>query len=100
MEDVDLLYTRLLGETASITWPELEPFFARGVLLHVQERMDLIAVAKAVAEDNKTQVAQWLTQKQVALLQAEQALDWQSNQPHLWAVVVAPWVLVQERPLH
>jgi hypothetical protein len=30
-------------------------------------------------------------------MQVEQAQDWQQRDPDLWAVVVAPWVLVQER---
>jgi hypothetical protein len=30
-------------------------------------------------------------------MQAEQATDFTARTPELWAVVVAPWVLVQER---
>lgn len=101
-EETDLLYARLLGETATITWPELEPFFARGALLYVHHQVDLIEVAQAVAEDHKEKVTGWLSARQLEPLQAEQALQWQTGQSALWAVVVAPWVLVQERssPLH
>ena len=34
-EEPSTLYAKLLGETASITWKELEPFFAKGALLWV-----------------------------------------------------------------
>jgi len=99
-EHTDALYAQLLGETAPILWSELEPFFARGVLLQVASQIDLIEVAQAVAQDDKTKVSAWLSQQQLGHLQADQASHWQSGQIELWAVVVAPWVLVQERPLH
>lgn len=96
-EETDLLYARLLSETAAIAWPELEPFFARGVVLHVASQVNLVEVAKAVAEDNKAQVSAWIEQQHLGALSADQASLWQSHAPELWAVVVAPWVLVQER---
>jgi hypothetical protein len=39
------LYLSLLAETAQIGWPELERFFARGILLHVARDLDLVSVA-------------------------------------------------------
>ncbi|OCX93790.1 MAG: DUF2288 domain-containing protein [Gammaproteobacteria bacterium HGW-Gammaproteobacteria-9] len=96
-DDASTLYAKLLGETAAITWQELQPFFARGALLQVAGDADLVAVAQAVAEDDQAKVAAWLNAGQLAKMQAEQAQDWQQRDPALWAVVVAPWVLVQER---
>lgn len=91
------LYAKLLGETATIGWQELEPFFAKGSLLRVDAELDLVAVAEAVAEDDQRRVANWLSAGQVERLSAARAEDWQRRNPYLWAVVVAPWVLVQER---
>lgn len=96
-EDSSTLYAKLLGETASITWQELQPFFARGALLRVASDCDLIEAAQAVAQDDQEKVAAWLTAGQMGKLEAEQAQDWLERDPSLWAVVVAPWVLVQER---
>ncbi len=98
-DDASTLYAKLLGETAAITWQELQPFFARGALLQVAGEADLVevAVAVAVAEDDQAKVAAWLTGGQLAKMPAEQAQDWLERDPDLWAVVVAPWVLVQER---
>ena len=39
----------------------------------------------------------WLAAGQVNALSAAQAEDLLVRDPPLWAVVVAPWVLVQER---
>lgn len=91
------LYAKLLGETATISWPELQPFFAKGSLLWVDASLDLIAVAEAMAEDDRTKVSAWLAAGQLERISAEHAEDWQRRSPYLWAVVVAPWVLVQER---
>ena len=95
-DDASTLYAKLLGETAAITWQELQPFFARGAL-QVAGEADLVEVAVAVAEDDQAKVAAWLTGGQLAKMPAEQAQDWLERDPDLWAVVVAPWVLVQER---
>ncbi len=91
------VYLRLLGETARIDWKDLESFFARGVLLHVAPGVDLVSVAEAVANDDTAAVSQWLSSGMVQRMQAEQASDFTARKPELWAVVVAPWVLVQER---
>lgn len=96
-DDASTLYAKLRGETAAITWEELQPFFARGALLQVAGSADLVEVALAVAEDDQAKVALWLNGGQLSKMQVEQAQDWQQRDPDLWAVVVAPWVLVQER---
>ncbi|WP_120993635.1 DUF2288 domain-containing protein [Stutzerimonas urumqiensis] len=96
-EDRSTLYAKLLGETAAIDWPELQPFFARGVLLRVGGELDLVDVALAVASDEGAAVAAWMKAGSLGRLEADQAQDWHDRRPSLWAVVVAPWVLVQER---
>ncbi|KIP88904.1 MULTISPECIES: DUF2288 domain-containing protein [Pseudomonas] len=96
-EQPSTLYAKLLGETAPIRWQELQPFFARGSLLWVDSDEDLIAVAEAVAENRRDDVAAWLDSGRVALLNDVRAEDLLTRDPSLWAVVVAPWVLVQER---
>ena len=96
-EQTSTLYAKLLGETAKISWQELQPFFARGALLWVDPQADLVAVAEALATDDKASVTTWLTSGQLAKVEAALAEDLLARDPDLWAVVVAPWVLVQER---
>ncbi|OLU22399.1 hypothetical protein BVH03_24525 [Pseudomonas sp. PA15(2017)] len=96
-EQPSTLYAKLLGETAAITWQELQPFFARGSLLWVDSDQDLIEVAEALAENRKDEVAAWLNAGRIAVLDDSLAQDLLTRDPSLWAVVVAPWVLVQER---
>ncbi|MDB5788812.1 DUF2288 domain-containing protein [Caballeronia mineralivorans] len=91
------LYLKLLAETAQIEWSELQRFFARGVLLKVARDIDLVSVAEAVASDNTKQVTEWLSAGLVERTTPETATDLAARNPELWAVVVSPWVCVQER---
>jgi hypothetical protein len=96
-QEPSTLYAKLLGETASITWKELQPFFAKGALLWVEPSQDLIAVAEAFAENAEAKVAAWVASGEVGKVSESTALDLLERDPELWAVVVAPWVLIQER---
>ena len=96
-DNASTLYAKLLGETAAISWEELQPFFARGALLWVEGSKDLVAVAEAVASNDQARVAEWMTQGLLGKLEDARAEELLARDPQLWAVVVAPWVLVQER---
>lgn len=92
------LRERLNLETARITWRELERYFAGGKLVHVDTTLDLVEVATTFAEDNAQKLQEWIQARQVVKLRDETAIDWAKRNPNnLWAVVVVPWVLVQER---
>ncbi|WP_407315599.1 DUF2288 domain-containing protein [Pseudomonas sp. nanlin1] len=99
-QEPSTLYAKLLGETAVIPWGDLEPFFARGALLWVDPALDLIAVAQALAQDQSQAVAAWLAQGQLEKLSSPRAVGFAEGDPELWAVVVSPWVVIQERTQH
>ena len=86
---------KLNRETARIGWGELEKHFASGNVVYVSPELDLIEVAYQVSLDNKAAVQNWLKAGQVASASDEQAAEWHANNAELWAVVVAPLVLVQ-----
>jgi len=90
------LRAQLNAETGRIAWPELQRPFARGVLVRVDPGLDLVAVAAAFARDDRAALAAWLDDGSVARASDAEARDWQTRQPGFWAVVTAPWVLVQE----
>ncbi len=91
------LYAKLLGETAKIDWQDLERFFAQGKLLAVASDLDLVSIAEAIASDNSEQVTQWLSAGLIERMQASTAADYAERKPELWAIVVSPWICVQER---
>jgi len=75
-EDEENLYSRLNYETAEIPWSELQM---------VQ-----------ISSDNKGLVESWMATGQVKNVTDDQAKTWLEANTTLWAVVVKPWVLVQE----
>jgi hypothetical protein len=96
-ENIKETAARLNAETARIDWRELERHYARGVLMTVAAEMDLVMTAAHMARDDKTIIEAWVEKGQLHPTTDENAHDWHERNPDLWAVVVAPWVLVQER---
>lgn len=93
----DSLKNQLNLETAQIHWRELQRFFASGNALAVDPKLDLIDVASAMAEDRAEQVDQWLTQGLLGPVSDQQAQTWYADDLLVWALVIRPWVLVQDR---
>lgn len=94
---VEDLRSKLHLETALMPWRLLEPFFARGQLLVANEQLSLLDAAMAVANDEHEQVQLWLASASLVPVSDEQAQTWHGEQAELWAVVVRPFVLVQDQ---
>ncbi|MBT9590746.1 MAG: DUF2288 domain-containing protein [Thiobacillus sp.] len=92
----DILRAKLNLETAQLQWSELERHFARGDVIKVAIGTDLIDAALHIAENNAATVQEWLADGRIARAEMTDAEDWHARQPMFWALVVAPWVLVQE----
>ena len=92
----DILRAKLNLETAQLAWRELERHFARGSVIKVGAGVDLVDAALQVAENNTSTVQAWLADGRIARAELADAEDWHARQPTFWAVVVAPWVLIQE----
>lgn len=91
----DALRTEFHSQTAQIPWRDLQPHYARGAVVLVKPELDLVEVALQLRLDNTEQFQQWMQTGQVAGVADEQGLQLVEDDPTLWAVVVAPWVLVQ-----
>ena len=96
-ENLEQSLARLNTETASISWQELERHFARGVLLTVSPKLDLVQLGAHMIHDDKSIIDAWLETGELRKTTDEDARGWSEGVPDLWAVVIAPWVLVQER---
>ncbi len=92
----EVLYAKLNGETARLHWQELQRHFARGVVIKVEPGLDLVEVATQFALDDKQAISGQLNAGLVAQASTEDAIAWNERQAVFWAVVAAPWVLVQE----
>ncbi|MEW5771153.1 MAG: DUF2288 domain-containing protein [Pseudomonadota bacterium] len=95
-EPDELLRAKLNTETGRLAWKELERHFARGVVIRVAGDLDLVEAAFRVSRDDKAAVQAWMDAGQLRRAEIEDAKDWHERQAVFWAVVVAPWVLIQE----
>ena len=96
VDEAALLRAKLNGETSRMPWRELQRFFAGGNMLAVQDGLDLVEVAVRMALDDKQAVSAWLQADCIRHVSDEQAAAWFEADATLWAVVVKPWVLVQQ----
>ena len=96
MEHSDLEHKALInGQTGRIGWPELQRHYARGVVQCVANELDLVDVALHFIQDDKLAVAKLVDSGQLAPANDDDARSWLQSDAELWAVVIAPWVLVQ-----
>lgn len=95
-EQQEILRAKVNMETSRIDWKELQQFFASGLAVQVSTELDLVEVALQMSGDNKAQIENWLDAGMVGKVTDEQAAAWLATDPEVWAVVVSPWVLVQE----
>ena len=99
--DSDLTTGDLLNaQTGRIGWSELARHFARGIVVRVAEGEDLVAVAEALVRDRADEVARLHEAGKLHRATDDDAVHWQKSDAVFWAVVVAPWVLVQEIRQH
>ena len=96
----DELKAKLNLETSRIHWHELQTYFARGQVVRVAPELDLLEVATELAADNRERFECWMSEDKVGDIAPELAQAWYDRNAELWAVVVAPWVLVQDRAGH
>ncbi|RBW49144.1 DUF2288 domain-containing protein [Marinobacter sp. F3R11] len=99
----DEIKARLNLETSRIPWHELQTYYARGQVVFVGNNLDLLEVASELAADNRALFEKWLATGDVGDVSPDVARAWYDCNTELWAVVIAPWVLVQDRadsPVH
>lgn len=95
-ESPEELAARLRLETGRLEWAELERHFARGAVLVVAPDLNLTEVAAALVRDDRSAAAAWKDGGRLRAAADDDARRWQSGNASFRAVVVAPWVLVQE----
>ena len=95
----ELTRAKINSETGRIPWQELQRFFASGKTLLVDSELDLVEVGFSFHEDQAERVAQWLEQEKIRVVSTDLAKQWIEYNAEVWAVVVKPWVLIQDTEL-
>lgn len=96
-ERQQLLRQEYHGQTARIRWHDLQTYYAHGSVIVVSPDISLVDVAVQLGMDDTDSFQRWIAAGEVAGVSDEQALAWYESNVSLWAVVAAPWVLVQQR---
>ena len=96
-DPTDPLRAKLNGETARLHWHELLRHFAAGLVVVVDDALDLIEVAVAFTNDDRRAVEAWMQEGRVAKASDAQAAAWLGADAVMWTVVVRPWILVQSK---
>ena len=63
----------------------------------MEDHVDMIRVAQLMASDDVKAISGMLEKKEIGKVTDEQAQTWSDSDALLWAVVVRPWILVQQR---
>lgn len=86
----------LNAQTGRLAWSELARHFARGVVVCVAPGQDLMEVAEMLVANDAAAVEQLYESGALHRALDTDAIRWQETGMEFWAVVVAPWVVVQE----
>jgi hypothetical protein len=96
MQDLRAELAESLDE-AELDW--LKPHIQRDAVVVVHQQLDLVDVGVAIASDDVMSVQHWISEQLVHKPFAEQLADWNSNKTKRFqALIVQPYVLVQEAP--
>ena len=89
------IIAELNQETSKIAWSEMQKFFASGSTIFVANGLDLLDVASDLVMDNKSRIEALMQENEMHNVTDEQATRWLAEDSFVWAVVLAPYVLVQ-----
>jgi hypothetical protein len=88
--------TELLDE-AELNW--LKPQIQKDAVVIVHEGMDLIDVGVAIAQNETLKVDRWIGEQLISKPNNDHLAKWHQNpQQKFRAIIVQPYVLVQELP--
>lgn len=87
-------------EVQEVTWDALRPHYLRSALFWVSPSVDLEEVAKAVAVDDSSRVANWLQERKIRRVEAAMAAQWEATPDAIYRfVILQPYVFVQAKAL-
>ena len=90
------LFYKLNSETGKINWSELQRHFARGTVVVVDPDLDLVRIAGQISQNQEDTIKSLFDDGKIARATDLHAIRWNEKNQDFWAVVVAPWVIVQE----
>ncbi|MDJ0728652.1 MAG: DUF2288 domain-containing protein [Crocosphaera sp.] len=90
------LRKRLKEDMADVNWNDIKPHAQRDAVIVVNEKLDLLDVGVAIAQDDKIVVEHWITEQLISKPSNQQLSDWNINPTQVFkTLIVQPFVLVQ-----
>ena len=88
---------KLRTEVMAVRWSDLVPQFARGALLLIEKRLDLLDVAEAMARDDRSTIEAFLSDGDLRRASDHDAHGFTAAaaEARFQCVIVQPWVLAQ-----
>jgi hypothetical protein len=86
---------KLLGQTAKIPWHELQMHFARGAIVVVDSELDLMKIARLLIANDSEAIRSLQDRSLLRGPENAEAARWFDEGANFWAIVIAPWVLIQ-----
>ena len=95
-EDTQSAEEKIAKYRGEVSWNYLKPHGERDALLWVDPALDLEEVAKAFIDDDTERVANWLGNGDLVRVGKLHAAQWEKSDELFTAVVVTPFVLMQQ----
>ena len=92
MPEDSLLAAKLKDEVGTVSWSWLRPHQQRGILFLVAEKLDLVTVAVAVAENHVAQIEVWLESGDLVRPTPDQVAEWERSGGLFSGIIVKPYV--------
>lgn len=87
---------RLQGDIANISWKEIIPHAKRDAVVVIDEKLDLLDVAEAIALDKTIVVNGWIAENLIKKPSIVQLNDWNNNpEIKFTTAIIQPFVIIQ-----
>lgn len=87
---------RLQGDIANISWQEIIPHAKRDAVVVIDEKLDLLDVAEAIALDKTLVVNGWIAKNLIKKPSIVQLTNWNDNpETKFTTAIVQPFVIIQ-----
>lgn len=90
------LKTQLEKDLATISWQEILPHAKRDAVVVINQDLDILDVAEAIALDNSSQVNNWILHELITKPSAQQLTKWNSEPELVFTTaIVQPFVIIK-----
>jgi hypothetical protein len=79
-----------------MTWAEMRRNILHQSIILVDPLLDILEVGQAVAEDNTTQIQEWMSSELISKPQKEHLERWEKEEPDFLGLLVTPFILLTE----